>query len=302
MHRSLSSIRRTALLALVLALISVFGFAAGRLGAEGHSSAVPRRIVAMAPSTAEIICELGACPSIVGVSKFCVYPPELKSRTQVGGLYDADLEGIAALRPDLLITRGRHESLERLAERLKIRLYRDETDSLEGIERTVLELGSTLQQDEKARSIVQDFRDHLSGLRAANTGKKKVLVLLTVSRNPQRLANILTAGRGSFLDEMIEVAGGVNVFGSLDMRYPEVSVESIIAKQPEYIVELMPEVDVASNANQIKEQWATLSSIPAVRANQIYILDDENSLIPSLRYVEFIEKVSRIIHSTETTK
>lgn len=269
---------------------------------EVKPTSVPRRIVAIAPSTAEIICDLGACDSVVGVSKFCVHPAELKSRTQVGGLYDPDLEGIVALRPDLLVIRGKHDGLERLAEQLRIPIYHDETDSLEGIERTVQELGNLLNRREQARKVADEFRSRIARIRDATKDQKRVRVLLTVSRNPERLSNILTAGRGTFLDEMIGIAGGINVFGSLDMRYPEVSVESIIAEQPECIIELMPEVDVGANERALREQWSQVGTIPAVRRNQIYFLSDDNALIPSPRYVELIEKVSHILYPTEAPK
>lgn len=288
----------------MLGLLGVWLAAIAQEGAvhAADKSPPPQRIVAVAPSTAEIVCDLRACQSIVGVSKFCIHPPELKSRTQVGGLYDPDLEAIASLHPDLLIMRGHHDGLERLAERLKIRVYHDETDSLDGIRRTVRELGSLLGQEEQAQSIVHDFDMRLSRLQAQHADKNRVRVLLTVSRNPERLANILTAGRGSFLTEMLEAAGGVNVFGDLDMRYPEVSVESIIAAQPDVILELMPEVDVAANEKRLREQWKTVPGVGAVQNGRIYLLDDPNALIPSPRYIEFIEKVSRILHSTGTTK
>lgn len=286
-----------ALAAWVVALAGAAVFGEG-----GKSASVPRRIVAIAPSTAEMICDLGACESIVGVSKFCVHPPELRTRTQVGGLYDPDLEGIIALRPDLLVTRGKHDSLERLAEQLKISIYHDETDSLGGIERTVRELGALLDRREQAEAVVGDFRGRLSEIRERTASGKKARVMLTVSRNPERLSNILTAGRGTFLDEMIELAGGENVFGDLDMRYPEVSVEAIIARQPDCIIELMPDVDVDARHKQLREQWSQLSMIPAVKNNRIHFVSDDNALIPSPRYADFIEKVSHILHPIGATK
>ncbi len=272
------------------------------LAEENKSVSVPRRIVAIAPSTSEVICEIGACKDIVGVSKFCVHPPELKTRTQVGGLYDPDLEGIIALRPDLLVTRGKHDSLERLAEQLGIPIYHDETDSLDGIERTIRELGALLNRREQAEVAANDFRARLSAIRRRTMDRKKVRVLLTVSRNPERLSNILTAGRGTFLNEMIEIAGGSNVFGDLDMRYPEVSVEAIIARQPDCIIELMPEVDVAASNTQLREQWSQLPMVPAVSSNRVYFLSDENALIPSPRYAEFVKRVSHILHPPEKSE
>ncbi len=261
------------------------------------SGNAPKRIIAIAPNSAEVICALGACDSVVGASKYCVFPPELKNRPRIGGLYDADLEQIVALRPDLVITRGRNESLERLCERSGIPIYFDETDSLAGIEQGVRDLGRLLHRTEQADRVIAEFRERIDAVRKKTQRKKKVRVMITVARQPDRLANILTTGRGTFLDEMIEVAGGVNVFGDVDMIYPEVSPESILAKQPQVIIELMPEVEVTDElASQLREQWRRLGSIPAVTDGRIHILTDDNCLIPSPRYTELIEKVSRLLH------
>lgn len=257
----------------------------------------PKRIIAIAPNSAEVICALGACERIVGVSKFCVYPPELLDRPKVGGLSDPDLERIAALRPDLLVMRGRNDALERLCEDLHVSIYKDETDTLPGIENCLGELGVRLGLNEKAKAIIKEFHDRLDGIRARNVGKHPPRVLLTVSRQPDRLTNVLTTGKGTFLDQMIEIAGGVNVFGHLDMIYPQVSPEGMLAQQPEVIIELMPDLKLTTALKeQMGEQWKQLGSMPAVTKNRIYVLTDENGLIPSPRYVEVIDKVSRLLH------
>jgi len=258
---------------------------------------LPQRIIAIAPNSAEVICALGACDRIVGVSKFCIYPPELLNRPKVGGLSDPDLERIAALRPDLLVMRGKNDALERLCEDLRIPIYRDETDTLPGIENCLAELGARLGLNEQAKLIIKDFHERIDAIRSRNAGKTKPRVLLTVSRQPDRLANVLTTGKGTFLDQMIEIACGVNVFGHLDMIYPQVSPEGMLAQQPEVIIELMPNPNLTDAfKSRMVEQWRQLGSMPAVTKNRIYILTDENGLIPSPRYVEIIDKVSRLLH------
>jgi len=258
----------------------------------------PHRIVAIAPNSAEVICTLGACDRIVGVSKFCVYPPELLDRPRVGGLSDPDLERIAALRPDLLVMRGKNDALERLCEELRVPIYRDETDTLPGIENCLREMGERLGLIDRATVITKDLHERIDMIRSRNAGKPKPRVLLTVSRQPDRLANVLTTGKGTFLDQMIEIAGGVNVFGHLDMHYPQVSPEGMLAQQPEVIIELMPDLKLTDALKeQMSEQWNQLGSMPAVMKNRIYVITDENGLIPSPRYVEIIDKVSRLLHS-----
>jgi len=276
---------------------SALSFAGPGEPSANPATKFPQRIIAIAPNSAEVICALGACDRIVGVSKFCVYPPELLDRPKVGGLSDPDLERIAALRPDLLVMRGKNDALERLCEDLHVPIYQDETDTLPGIENCLRELGERLGLMDSATAVTKEFHERINAIRARNVGKNPPRVLLTVSRQPDRLANVLTTGKGTFLDQMIEIAGGVNVFGHLDMHYPQVSPEGMLAQQPEVIIELMPDLKLtAALKEQMGEQWKQLGSMPAVTKNRIYFLTDENGLIPSPRYVEIIEKVSRLLH------
>ncbi|MCH8148350.1 MAG: ABC transporter substrate-binding protein [Planctomycetes bacterium] len=266
-------------------------------GPYDESKAIPGRIITIAPNSAEIICALGACDAIVGVSKYCVYPKELTSRPRVGGLFDPDLEKIIALRPDLVVLRGRSESVERLCTESGIPVYNDPTDTLAGIEQTIATLGQRLARREQADKLVERFRRRLAAIRTRFEGAKKPRVLVTISRHPGRLANILTSGKGTFLDEMITIAGGENAFGHLEMAYPQISPEAIIARRPDVILELMPEAELSEAARQgVIQDWKELSSVPAVASGRVFVLDDDNALIPSPRYVSIIEKVSRLLH------
>lgn len=275
----------------------------GKAEVSARDAAVPHRIVTIAPNSAEIVCGLGACDRIVGVSKFCVHPPELHDRPRVGGLFDPDLEKIVALRPDLVVIRGRIESLEALCKQRGIAVYHDETDTLAGVTVCVMDLGKRLGLMKEAATLNADFRRRLQAIRRRVADRPKPRVLLTLSRQPDRLANVLTAGRGSFLDEMLEIAGGKNVFGHLEMRYPQVSAEGIVAHRPDVIIEFLPEVTLTPELRRaMLDQWRKLGSIgehacvPAVANGRIHFLTDDHALIPSPRYVEIIDKVSRILH------
>ncbi len=263
----------------------------------------PTRIVAMGPNSAEIICALGACDAIVGVSKFCVYPPELSNRPKVGGLFDPDLEVIAGLRPDLVVLRGRTDSLARFCEQWNVPTYADPSDSLADVERAIDELGARLERPGEARELVRVFRARIAAVRDRVADEPRVRVLLTVSRQTGSLANLLTTGPGTFLHEAIEVAGGENVFGDLDMRYPQVGPEAIVAKDPEMIVELLPGATESDNrAGEAMSVWAPLSTVRAVRTQRIFVMTEENGLIPSPRYVEIIERLSHLLHPVREEK
>lgn len=258
---------------------------------------VPSRIVTIAPNAAEVICGLGECERIVGVDKFCVHPPELKSRPTVGGLFDPDLERIVSLRPDLVIIRGKSESLEQLCRDLSIRIYYDPTERLADIERTTIELGKILKKEDAAKRLVDDFQAKIKEIQERVRDRPRPRVLLTVSRRPDEVANILTTGKGTFLDDMITIAGGVNVFGDVDAPWPQVSMESIVAKQPEVIIELMPGVEInEGRRKELVEQWGSVGEMPVNKLNRVQLINDEHALIPSLRHLNIAARLSRDLH------
>lgn len=259
---------------------------------------IPTRIVTIAPNADEILCALGACDRIVGCSKFTVYPPELAERPRVGGLYDPALERITALKPDLVILRGQNPAVAQLCERLGVPVYEDRTDRLADIRVTVSELGERLGVTESARRLAESFEGRLAAIRQHVEGRPRPRVLLTISRASGETANLLTAGAGNFLTEAVEIAGGQNVFGRVEMMYPKVSAESIIAARPEVIIELLPESPplTPEQERQRAAQWAAAGELPAVRNGRIYVVTDDNALIPSPRYVEIIARLADLLH------
>lgn len=258
----------------------------------------PERIITISPNSAEIICELGACDRIVGVDKYCVYPPSLRHRPRVGGLINPDLEKIIALRPDLVVLRGHSDALERLCASLDIRLYHDRTETLADVPVCITELGRLLDREAQAVKLIDAFHARIAAIRKRVAGRPRPRVFLTYTlMQPDRIANVLTAGKGMFLSDMLEIAGGMNVFGHLDMRYPQISPEAIVAQHPDIILQLTPEIELTDALQkQVLDLWRRLGPIPAVQNDRVYILTDDHCLIPSPRYVEIIEKVSRLIH------
>lgn len=266
----------------------------------GPSASPPSSIITIGPNAAEIICGLGACDSIVGVDKFCVFPPALADVPRVGGLFDPDLERIVSLRPDLIVLRGRSATVERLAERMNIGVYHDPTERLDQIPVVIGTLGDRLGRQEQARAMIEEFESALDRVRRRVAGRARPRVFLSVARQPDRLADVLTAGQGVFLTQMIEIAGGQNVFGDVEMGYPQVSIESILARRPDVIIELMPEVEVTPELrDRILTDWRRWALLPAVAQDRVHIISDDHCLIPSPRYVDIIERVSRILHPDE---
>ena len=281
---------------LVVLAIST-GCRPGRTTPTPTSRPAAQRIITLAPNAAEIIAALGESKRLVAVSKFCVYPPELTALPRIGGLFNPDLEAVIRLEPDLLVLRGRSESLERLCAQKQIRLYHDPTEGLDEIYTAIGELGDLLGRRQEARQLQHNMRRRLDRITAAVAGRPRPRVFITVARKPDSLAGLLTASRGTFVDEIITRAGGENVFADLAIDYPQVSPEAILTARPDVIIEAMPEAEPTQDLNhRVRDLWRRLGPIPATRNDRVYILTDDNALIPSPRVVDVIARVARWLH------
>ncbi len=257
--------------------------------------APPKRIIALAPNAVEILWSLGVEDRLVAVSEYTTYPPQARSLPRIGGVRDPDLEAILALQPDLIILRGRQDRLESLCQRRGIGTYHDPTEQLPDLYRTITRLGETCDRREQAARLIQQIRADLAKVKTSVAGRPPTRVLLCM-RDPARLANITTVARGSYLHDLIEIAGGVNVFGELDVPYPRVSIEEIVARQPDVILEAMPGWTPTDDPTSLIEQWQELDTIPAVRNRRIHVLTEDYVLIPSPRVTLLAQALVRLLH------
>jgi len=254
----------------------------------------------MSPSTAEIIFALGAGDRLVGVSRFCTYPPEAQQLPTIGGQRDPDLERIVSLHPDLLILRGSNDVVEKLCHELGAQVYHDPTNTLDDLFITIGELGRMLQHRRQAQTLIDSMRQSLNDVRERVRKYDPVRVLFVVSRSPDRLANVYAVGGGSYLATLIEIAGGIGVFNDSQMDYLEVSPEAIASVQPEVIIEAIPgrALDSAEKAT-LAAHWDKLGDIPAVRNDRVIIVTDSYVTIPSPRITILAEDMAGWLHGRD---
>lgn len=255
-----------------------------------------QRIIAMAPSTVEVIYELGAGDRLVGVSSYCTYPPQVAQVPRIGGLQDPDLEHIVALGPDLLITRGISDALQRLRHEHGIRVYEDPSDSLAGIYQAIGEIGELLGRPREAAGLASRVRGELERVRRCVGGREPVPVLLSI-RQPGRIGKVYTVGQGAYLNDLIEIAGGRNIFGDVAAAWPVVGPEEVLARAPEVIVEAMPALEVDERLlASIIEQWRALGPIPAAVSGRVYVITDDFALAPSPRMTKMARRLAECLH------
>ncbi len=271
-------------------------------GDSGKPTPTPRRIIATSPSNTEIICALGAADRLVAVSSYATHPPEILKLPKIGGLFDPDMEAILTLAPDLLVMRGRNPHVEKLCLDHNIRFYEDKTDTLDTLYNTIRELGDILDRSKEAAELIESTRIRLDKIKNAAASRKRPRVLLTL-RSPDKLGGITTVSRSSYLGQVIELAGGDNVFASLSTPYPQISLEDIVSKQPDIIIEAMPgEDNPEALREQLLRQWRDLGSIDAASQGNVVVLTEDYVLIPSPRVVLLAERLNRIFQSLESNR
>jgi iron complex transport system substrate-binding protein len=233
---------------------------------------------------------------VVGVSDFSSYPPQARNKTNIGGIFNPNRERITMLQPDLIITQGKHEVMAKLCREQGIRFLAVKIDSLSDIPQAIEFLGKELHAEKKADAVAQKLERELAAIRKKTQDRPKKRVFLTLGHTPGDLMGLMTTGPGTFLNELITIAGGENIFNDVVVDYPNISKEALVMRQPEIIIEVFPEGFTANNRSLLRKDWDRLASLPAVKAGNIHFLSDDYLLIPGIRIAQTAEKLAKIIH------
>jgi iron complex transport system substrate-binding protein len=260
-------------------------------GREVNIPPSPKRIVSLAPSITETLFALGLGEEIVGVTTFSDYPEAAKSKPRVGSFVNISLERVVSLNPDLIIGTAdgnKKETIEQL-ERIGFPVYMINPASLEEIFEMILDIGSITGKDNIATGLVRTLRERVSTVVSQTTSFKKPKVFFQIGIDP-----IVTVGRDTLHNKLIELGGGINISGGQTAKYPRYSIEEIIIRKPEIII--VSSMKRGEDFDRIRDTWKRWKNIPAVKNNRIYIFDTDLTDHPSHRIVDGLEAMARIIH------
>lgn len=242
-------------------------------GSDAAPLVPPARIVSLAPNLTEILFALGLDEEIVGVSQYSDYPPAAQEKPEVGSFWQPDIESIVAAKPDLVIalTTTGFDQQKRLTTRLNRMGYNSLTVKLETIAELfdgIKQIGEATGRPEQADEVVSDIKNRLRGLSNLVGAGEKVKVLWVVQREPLRVA-----GRDTFVNEMIELAGGENAIGPTLQIYPPIGSEQVIASGAEVIIEPdMGQRDLTAQEESALRYWGKFKNLPAVTDRRIYVI------------------------------
>lgn len=282
--------------AFILLMYVVPGLPEASAGAEPMLSyrpaEPPARIISMAPSVTETLFALGQSDRLAGVTNFCDYPEEAKSLPRIGGWINPNIEAIVNLKPDLIVTvptgstRAAVDTLMRLGVPvLLVTVY-----TVEDVFACIRTLGAATHADDRAERLCGSMRRRIDAVRAQISALPSRRVLFVWEQEP-----LIVGGGGTYMDELITLAGGVNIAGSSRSRYPHLGIEEVILRQPEVILDAFM-VATGQPGTKRKDFWGRWPHIPAVRDGNIHHLESLVVTRPGPRLPVALDAVAHAIH------
>jgi iron complex transport system substrate-binding protein len=258
------------------------------------AQAYPQRIVSIIPSVTEMLFAMGAGPRVVGVSNFDRYPPEALTRPKVGGLIDPDIERIIQLKPDLVVVYGTQTDLRTQMDRARIPMFLYQHSGLPDITQTIRELGARIGSSRQSHELAGRIEGEIADVKSRVAGRPRPRTLLVFGRDAETLRGIYASGAIGFLHDMLEAAGGTNVFADVKRQSIQTTSELAIARAPDVIIEIG--AGTASSSGRDLQAWNALASVPAVRNKRIYLLTGDGMMNPGPRISESVRRVAEVLH------
>lgn len=254
-------------------------------GREVSIESEPMHIVSLAPSITETLYFIEALDKVVGITKWDNYPNNVQEGRIIVGDMEPNIEIIASLKPDLIIGLKYHlkyiDQLEKIAPVLIV-----EPQSVEEIYEAVELLGNVTNKEDQAQKAIMEMEEKINNIQEKVKNKEKPRVLYIVWWDP-----LITAGNGTFIGELITLGGGENIFADTQ-GWPQVSVEEVIARNPEIII-LPPSAGIT--ANELCD--SPLANTDAVKNGRVYTLSSDDIVArQSPRVVEGLEEIARFLH------
>jgi len=250
-------------------------------------SSPPCRIISTGPGVTEILFSLGAGPEVVAVTSNCNYPPEARKRVSVGDML-LDTEKIISLKPDLIVTDAnlRMEQMKRL-ESMGLPIFSINCADVAGLRDSLLRLGRALKREKRAEEICSEIETRIDRIKrriASASSSKEVTVFVEIWDKP-----LMTAGKKTFFNDLIVMAGGVNTFADSRTDYPTISVENLIERNPEVVI-------LTTSSRERVLGNPVYRGLRAVKSSRIHAINPDIIARPTPRMVEALELLALWLH------
>lgn len=277
------------LLALLLAVLSGCRQEAAR-PAEPKRAGTCQRVIALTPSLVETLFALGLGDRVAGVGDYSTWPPEAEKKPRLGGLFNPNLERIVALKPDLAVLIPSERDLAARLEPLGVDVLVVRNESLADVERSFHTIAERCGVAAAGDRLAAEWRQ---GLAPSPLPGPPPRVMLSVGRQAGRLGDMIVAGKGTFFHELLERLGAQNAFADAPGLYPQISLEEIVARRPDVILELRAYPVTPEVAASLRGDWRELGE----GSRRVEVLAGDYVVIPGPRlprlYREMREALAR---------
>ena len=257
------------------------------LGRRISVSKAPSRIISLAPNITETLFALGLSERVIGVTTYCDFPTEAKTKEKIGDTIKPNLERIIALKPDLVLlsTSSQLEKITHQLDQLAIPVYITNPRTVTEVISSIRKLGEVTGTSSRAEVLASSMQQRISAIGQIEQRPRVLYVL--------QLSPLITAGKNTFINDLINLAGGISISGEETTDYPQFSRETVIARAPEVII--LPETH-GSEIVDIEAVKKTFVTTPAVKNNRIVTINPDLIDRPGPRIIEGLAELEKKIH------
>jgi iron complex transport system substrate-binding protein len=257
-----------------------------------------RRVISFAPSITETLFCFGLGGRVVGVTRYCNYPPQVKNLPKIGDYVNPNFEMILRLKPDLVLLLKQHSSLSEFLNRKKIACRVIENESVNEILHSFVEIGEIFGKSKQADSLVAFIKAEMADVPVP---LHRPTILFCVGRNNPgsgMISKVYLAGPKSFYSQLMNDAGGKNVFNDSTFAYPTFSAEGILRLAPDIIIDVMASVSTVQQ-DKAQADWKELPTVPAVANNLVFCPAGDFMSIPGPRIGLILHEMKKAVYEYE---
>jgi iron complex transport system substrate-binding protein len=250
--------------------------------------------VSLSPNLTEIVFALELGDMVVGVSSDSDWPVDAKQKPKMGTFWQPNTEAIIAAKPDLVVCESflQHKEIAETLKRAGINVLSLRVESIEELYNAITQIGSAARCPDKAELLTAKIKSDLDQIRAKASSVKKVKVLWAVQTEPVRVVGVKT-----FVNEIIEIAGGQNVIASTGDQYPAVGTEAIMTSGAEVIIQsAMGTEEIAKQQETADKFWSRFANLPAVKDKKVYVIEADTVLRLGPRLPGGAMMVAKLLH------
>jgi iron complex transport system substrate-binding protein len=238
----------------------------------------PKRIVSLSPSVTEILYGIGAWDQVIAVSEYCTYPSDVVNKPRVSGWGSINLEQLMALKPDLVIgVTAQAPPVREKLNQLGVASLFVNSQGLNDVFTSMREIGRATGHENEANELAAKTQREIEAVRVAVGNRQRPKVLCVVDRVPGTIRDLYTATKGSFIDDLIAIAGGDSIAPPTESGFGRMTKEAIVTLNPEVIIDIVQ----GATGEEPKAVWRELSEVRAVREDRVFFFRDRSVIHPS---------------------